>query len=125
MAPACTAHSPARLVVRPPVTADLHPDPARNPFLPSNELPPDDRTPRNTTFLSQYVVTAPPSPTLGGCHRARLGPPAGRFRDQRGPASARAGAGSIAPAAPGVGTQGIASPAPWGASRRRTRAAPS
>ena len=62
----------ARLVVRPLVTADHHPDPARNPLSLSNEFHPADRPPRNTPLLSHYVVTAPPSRAPGACHRAGL-----------------------------------------------------
>ena len=43
-------------MVRLPVTADHHPDPAPNPLPLSNERPPDDRTPRNMRLLSHDIV---------------------------------------------------------------------
>lgn len=79
----------ARLVARPLVTADHHPDPARNPLSLSNECHPADRPPRNTPLVSHYVVTAPPSRLPS---RRVVVNAAGRFRGRRGPASARPGA---------------------------------
>ena len=57
--PARQGPDPARLVARPPVIADHHPDEPRNPLLLSNELPPAERSPTHTGFLSHHVIPPP------------------------------------------------------------------